>query len=242
MLISEEQKFSSLVELREYLANCGREQGYGMVTYKSVPGKWAVLGCSRGKKNRALPNDTQGPKTVAKRKGASLKIDCPYKIRCVAQNEQQWTIKVICWEHNHAPANDPRTLPVNRRLANEQKTQVQEHLSSGFKSKEIRNILKKECGVEVLSQDIDNHRKRMLKEDSLGAPFMQALFENLKASNKYLYQYRTIAGRLDSLFLLHNTSEKALNHWSTILVMDSTFNTNRHKMPLFNIAGISSTR
>ena len=46
-------------------------------------------------------------------------------------------------------------------------------------------------------------------------------------------------GTLKALFFCHNASLELYSAYNTILFLDSTYKTNKYKMPLFHIAGVS---
>jgi len=62
--------------------------------------------------------------------------------------------------------------------------------------------------------------------------------------NQYVYFTRCNSEEttLEDIFFAHPESIKLLNAFPTVLVMDSTYKTNNHRMPLFEIVGCTSTK
>ena len=46
---------------------------------------------------------------------------------------------------------------------------------------------------------------------------------------------------MQDLFWIHPDSVKLLNAFNIVLMMDSTYKTNRYRIPLFEIVGVTST-
>ncbi|GAU30678.1 hypothetical protein TSUD_39020 [Trifolium subterraneum] len=71
---------------------------------------------------------------------------------------------------------------------------------------------------------------------------MQQLLKCLE-DHKYIYKIRTVgeSTTVQDIFWAHPDSVKLFNTFPTVLLMDSTYKTNRYKMPLFEIVGVTST-
>ncbi|GAU48047.1 hypothetical protein TSUD_272250 [Trifolium subterraneum] len=62
-------------------------------------------------------------------------------------------------------------------------------------------------------------------------------------THKYFHKCRTIGDSttIQDIFWAHPESIKLFNTFPTVLMMDSTYKTNKYKMPLFEIVGVTST-
>ncbi|GAU48660.1 hypothetical protein TSUD_189150 [Trifolium subterraneum] len=73
---------------------------------------------------------------------------------------------------------------------------------------------------------------------------MQHMFKHL-SDNKYFFKYRSHVDEegeyLQDIFFAHPRSLSLFNYFPTVLVMDSTYKTNKYNMPLFEIVGFTST-
>jgi len=110
-----------------------------------------------------------------------------------------------------------------------------------------RNILTdfKERNKEsvTLINQVYNARTRWRKGQRKDKTKLQYLITKLE---KHQYVYFTKANReettLEDLFFAHPDSIDMLNTFPTVLVMDSTYNTNTYRMSLFEIVGVTSTK
>jgi hypothetical protein len=72
---------------------------------------------------------------------------------------------------------------------------------------------------------------------------MQHLFKKL-AENNYFFKSRSVdvdgSSVVRDAFFAHPKSVSLFNSFPTVLVMDSTYKTNKYKMPLFEIVGFTS--
>ncbi|XP_058180186.1 uncharacterized protein LOC131298728 [Rhododendron vialii] len=83
--------------------------------------------------------------------------------------------------------------------------------------------------------------KVKLKNDNLaGRTMIQALFEELCQGDFTFYVAHDQNGRLTHLFFAHPSSIALTRSYTTVFVMDCTYKTNRYKMPLLDIIGVSS--
>jgi alpha-glucosidase len=71
---------------------------------------------------------------------------------------------------------------------------------------------------------------------------LQQLLKCLE-EHRYFHKIRTVgeSSTVQDIFWAHPDSVKLLNTFPTVLLMDSTYKTNKYKMPLFEIVGVTST-
>ncbi|CAG8843707.1 6295_t:CDS:2, partial [Racocetra persica] len=87
------------------------------------------------------------------------------------------------------------------------------------------------------SSDIYNARAQLRQQNLAGRTPIQALVDELQEGN-FLYEYKCDnAGSVTHLFFAHNESISLTRQYSTVILMDCTYKTNRFKMPLLNIVG-----
>lgn len=62
--------------------------------------------------------------------------------------------------------------------------------------------------------------------------------------NNYVFRYRTCEGGVTvrDIFLSHHDSIKLFNMFPTVLILDSTYNTNKYRLPLLDMVGVTSTK
>jgi uncharacterized membrane protein len=109
-----------------------------------------------------------------------------------------------------------------------------------------RNILStlKERNKESKTaiKQVYNERQRYKRDVRGEMSEMQQLLKCLE-DHKYFHKVRTIgeSTTIQDVFWAHPDSVKMFNTFPTVLMMDSTYKTNRYKMPLFEIVGVTST-
>ena len=81
-----------------------------------------------------------------------------------------------------------------------------------------------------------NRRKDMLH----GRTPIQALFDDLQAS-EFLHFHRCDEnGTITSLFFAHKESVRLARQYHHVALMDCTYKTNKYRLPLLHIAGMTS--
>ena len=79
-----------------------------------------------------------------------------------------------------------------------------------------------------------------MKTESLQGLSPIVYLKNQLGDNDYATQVKTDSeGTLKALFFCHKCSLELYSAYNTIIFLDSTYKTNKYKMPLFHIAGVS---
>ena len=90
---------------------------------------------------------------------------------------------------------------------------------------------------KTIHNEIGKARKELLD----GRTPIVALYEVLQDGNWFLRLSADNNGEIVGLFMAHPISIAMARRFSTIFMMDCTYKTNKYKMPMLNIIGISST-
>ena len=192
-----------------------------------------------------------GKKEDNKRKGDprdkskfSRLIGCPFSAHATFfKASKEWYFETDYPSHNHPASQDPRAHIANRRLTPAQYEKVKNLTQAGLKPSEILRVMQTTAEpTETLlaTKNTIYAAKRRVKTESLQSlsPMVQ-LKQNLSDSD-YTTQVKTDSdGTLKALFFCHNSSLELLQAYNTILFLDSTYKTNKYKMPLLHIAGVS---
>ncbi|XP_004292626.1 PREDICTED: uncharacterized protein LOC101300598 [Fragaria vesca subsp. vesca] len=94
---------------------------------------------------------------------------------------------------------------------------------------------KKGCGRNVYGMTA-----QFMRENLGGRSVIQALLDELGGAGFYHNVKYDHHGHLTHLFFAHPTSIELTKSYSNVFVMDYTYKTNKYKMPLFEIIGVSS--
>ncbi|XP_038704732.1 uncharacterized protein LOC120000678 [Tripterygium wilfordii] len=89
---------------------------------------------------------------------------------------------------------------------------------------------------------IYNARKKHMTFERSGQSQMQVVFSFLN-DQEYFFDYRAnhATNELADLFFAHPGSLDRLRAFPHVLLMDATYQTNRHGLPLLEIVGVTST-
>ncbi|GAU37191.1 hypothetical protein TSUD_30560 [Trifolium subterraneum] len=234
--------------------------------------KFFILGCERGgvykeRKRKSKKEDTVTRKTLCPfrlRVGMSICIcqsGSPRRLPCTeiqkrgffprgdgdggktSPGGKQWSLSVVCGEHNHEMSKTLEGHLLVGRLKTEEKECVRELTKNLVAPKNIMTMLKgRNPDSKTNMKQIYNARQRF-KTDVRGE--LSELQHLLKCceTHKYFHKCRKIGDSttIQDIFWAHPESIKLFNTFPTVLMMDSTYKTNKYKMSLFEIVGVTST-
>jgi hypothetical protein len=152
-----------------------------------------------------------------------------------------WFAVVVNASHNHDPSVDMSGHPSCHRFSKEHITRMKEMSSFDIPPRQILTSLRQHNPkLPTVSRTLYNLKAKIRKDYLAGRTMIQALLEELfKGGFIYNVQYDS-DGHLTHLFFAHLTSMVLMRSYSSVFVMDCTYKTNRYKMPLLDIVGVSS--
>ncbi|XP_077245920.1 protein FAR1-RELATED SEQUENCE 5-like [Tasmannia lanceolata] len=92
----------------------------------------------------------------------------------------------------------------------------------------------------AISRDVYNCISKIRKEMLASSTPIQALFDELSGGGFYYNVKYDGEGRLTHLFFAHPKSIALSRSYSNVFVMDCTYKTNKYKMPLLDVVGVTS--
>jgi hypothetical protein len=181
------------------------------------------------------------------RKRKSRKSGCLWKIvaETLPENNFQWTLQHFPntqhHQHNHRPSTDAAAHPVHRRLTSPVKTTIQSFSRRiGIRARDISGIVRNHFPDSVYTQkDIYNARSRLSRESLEGYSSTAALIKSFD-ENKVPYVAKWAKDEPNRLLGLVWTFPYCARMWrrfSEVVSFDNTYNTNRFKLPLFQVTG-----
>ncbi|GAU21453.1 hypothetical protein TSUD_32840 [Trifolium subterraneum] len=151
---------------------------------------------------------------LKKQDTTTKKFMCPFRLRGYFLASQEWKLSVVCGEHNHEMEKTLEGHTLAGSLKPEEKECVQELTKNLVPPKNILTTLRgRNPESKTNMKQVYNARERTVG------------------------QSKTI----QDFFWAHQESVKLFNTFPTVLMMDSTYKTNKYKMPLFEIVGVTST-
>lgn len=230
-------QFQSRESLIEFVRTFGASNGYAISIARSKERK-VYLCCDRSGKYRNRLNLTE----ETRRKNTSSRlIECPFSICGTKGFNNIWTLSIRDPTHCHGPSENIAAHPSLRRLDTQAQRQLSEMTRAGVRPREILSSLRQNNPlISTTSRDIYNIRTRLRQENLRGRTSIQALIEELKKGQfEYDYKYDS-DGHVTHLFFSHYKSIELVRSYSSVLLMDCTYKTNKFKMPLLNVVSVTS--
>ncbi|GKE35099.1 PKS-NRPS hybrid synthetase [Tanacetum coccineum] len=103
----------------------------------------------------------------------------------------------------------------------------------------ISSLRKKSPNLPINSRTIYNLKAKPLKDDLGNRSLVGSLLEELEKGGFSLDVDHDSEGRITRLFIIHPLSLKLARIFRNVFVMDCTYKTNKYKMPLLDIIGVS---
>ncbi|CAL5362691.1 unnamed protein product [Camellia sinensis] len=240
--------FKSKDELLNWVREVGKRNGLVIVIKTSDYGGGKKRprmyhACERSGQYRAtkkLKHDGNNTSRITDTK----KCGCPFDMRAHRfTTYDEWTLTVVCGLHNHPPAEHLEGHSYAGRLSKDEKALLMDMSKSIVRPKEILVTLKQRDALNVSTlKTIYNVRHRNRVVQRAGRSQMQHLLGELAKYN-YIERHRSEESTMTvtDLFWAHPTSLDLFRSFPRILIMDCTYKTNRYRLPLLEIVGVTST-
>ncbi|CAJ0752946.1 11882_t:CDS:2, partial [Entrophospora sp. SA101] len=199
--------------------------------------KNVTLRCDRGGSYRNSLNLTDD---LYHRQTVSRLLDCPFELHGTRCNGV-WFLEVHNSEHNHEASEDMSGHPITHRLNTEQRELVQQMSATGSHPREILSTIhQSDLSSMATSRTIYNTLHSIREERLDGRTPIQALFDKLQESDfEFDYQHDH-QNHITHLFFAHRISIALTRTYPVVLLLDCTYKTNRYRMPLLNVVGMTS--
>ncbi|KAI5402696.1 hypothetical protein KIW84_050336 [Lathyrus oleraceus] len=194
-----------------------------------------IFGCDKGGKHKISDSGTQS---------ASKKCGCPFKIRSTpAKDGSGWKIDVKCGLHNHGLPDRLEGHSFIGRLTTDEKQHVPDLAKRHVAPRNILLSLQDNYPENVTRiTQVYKHKSVIQKEIRGPRSEIQHLFKLIEdAGYVYWSRKKDDSEVVREIFWAHPDSVKLLNIFPIVLVMDSTYKTNKYRQPLFEIVGMTST-
>ncbi|XP_070665642.1 PKS-NRPS hybrid synthetase cheA-like [Malus domestica] len=156
-------------------------------------------------------------------------------------DEDDWTLKVVCGEHNHPTLEYLEGHSFVGRLSKEENELLMDMSKSLVRPKDILVSIKDRDAQNVSTiRTIYNARHRGRMKEFAGRTQMQQLLHKL-SEHKYVEWHISCGDTVIDLLWAHPISIEILRAFPHVLIMDCTYKTNRYRFPLLQIVGVTST-
>ncbi|KAI5439307.1 hypothetical protein KIW84_024907 [Lathyrus oleraceus] len=194
-----------------------------------------IFGCDKGGKHKISDSGTQS---------ASKKCGCPFKIRSTPTKDGSgWKIDVKYGLHNHGLPDRLEGHSFIGRLTTDEKQHVVDLAKRHVAPRNILLSLQDKFPENVTRiTQVYKHKSVIEKEIRGPRSEIQHLFKLIEdAGYVYWSRKQDDSEVVREIFWAHPDSVKLLNIFPIVLVMDSTYKTNKYRQPLFEIVGMTST-
>ncbi|KAE8178956.1 hypothetical protein CF335_g9761, partial [Tilletia laevis] len=222
-----------------------RAEGYAIVIYaSSKKGRYNYLRCDRGSKYRNTRKITDEDR---QRKTSTTKIDCKFRARLVCNSEGGWELSVQEGAHtDHGPTESCLSHSIQRRFDALTTERVLELARTGSRVRQVVSLLQEQVPpVLVTSRDVSNLISKYRRQLLEGRPPAEALLDWLKEQSWPFIEKRVPvsenADRLEGLLFAHPRGIELLSRFGGVVVIDATYSTNQHRLPLLHIVGFTSS-
>ena len=235
--------FSSKFELRGYFPD--RENLLGWVRYMAnsmnfvlvIKKSWLdrrgfrilQLACDRHGDVRKLKDVDPNHVPSSSRKKNSKKCKCKFELEGAQLEEEKWSLRVVCGVHNHVISSVLRGHAYPGRLTPTQTKKVERELSAGLKPCAVLLSVQLEHPDNLTTiRQIYNAGLKIRKVQAQGRGSLQQALHALKERGYYVNTRRsTESDEVIDFFISHPDSRHLLSMFPYVIVMDSTYKTNK---------------
>ncbi|KAJ1393023.1 OTU domain [Sesbania bispinosa] len=234
--------FESRDELLNWVRGIAMDHGFVVVIMRSDSGGIdrkikLILGCERSGKYRPYKSE------LVRNVTGSRKCECPFRLRGrPLANGVGWKLNVVCGVHNHEVAESLEGHPYAGRLTVEEKSLLEDMTKNMVKPQSILLTLKDHNVHNVTTiKQIYNARTAFRKSERGPRTELQHLM-NLMEHDNYLYWHRRAetSDVVRDIMWAHPDAVKLLNLFHIVLIIDTTYKTNKYRLPLLEIAVVTS--
>ncbi|KAH1193258.1 putative protein FAR1-RELATED SEQUENCE 10 [Glycine max] len=176
------------------------------------------------------------------KKPGSRKCGCPFRLHGKpVHGGEGWMVKLICGIHNHELAKSLVGHPYVGRLTKEEKKIIADMTKSMVKVKNILLTLKEHNADSCTTiKQIYNARSAYLSSIRGADTEMQHLMKLLERDQ---YDWHRLKDEVvvRDLFWCHPNAVKLCNACHLMFFIDSTYKTNRYRLPLLDFVGVTPT-
>ncbi|XP_012842034.1 PREDICTED: uncharacterized protein LOC105962277 [Erythranthe guttata] len=230
-------EFETGKKLVEWAKKMAATHGHRLIVTSSKKNVYVVFRCHLSGEGREKRTVGAIPQNVG-----TKKCGCPFHIYCSKNsNDGLWRMNLKSGTHTHPILSYPTGQGPDSRLTPEEYEVVKLLRRSHVKPALIMDRLRKDNPQTSTSvKHVYNQLEKMKKENMAGKTVIQHVMSNLQESGyEYWYRSNEADDTLTDLMFASPISLKLLRLFSHVILMDCTYKTNRHEMPLLKIIGIT---
>ncbi|KAL5169794.1 putative protein FAR1-RELATED SEQUENCE 10 [Glycine soja] len=238
------QVFATRDNVLQWARTVAHENGFVAVIMRSDTetgsrgrSSFVLIGCERSGTYKCRN------KEFVRKDTGSRKCGCPFRLRGKpVHGGEGWMVKLICEIHNHELAKSLVGHPYAGRLTKEEKKIIADMTKSMVKPKNILLTLK-EHNTDSYTTIKQIYNARSAYRSSIrGADTEMQHLMKLLERDQYIHWHRLkdeVVVR--DLFWCHPDAVKLCNACHLVFFIDSTYKTNRYRLPLLDFVGVTPT-
>ncbi|CAA0809042.1 Unknown protein, partial [Striga hermonthica] len=216
--------------------------GFTLTISKHTKGeRLKILKCKRGERYRGKKKVD-----VASRKSKTNKCQCPFEIRVKRVPETQFWMIHKCLNkekgfHNHSFAVYPEGHRESSGISQSSKKIIRDMTAAHVTPANIlAAVQEKNPGDHAIVRQIYNYRDMLRKESFEGRDVTTQLLHLARSSSYIVYtDFHPDTSALTHIFMAHPDSVRLFRTYHLYVGIDSTYKTNRYKMPLVEMIGMT---
>ncbi|KAL2891664.1 hypothetical protein HOO65_011022 [Ceratocystis lukuohia] len=237
-----EREYESRELLLQSINSYALDRGYAFVTGRSTREKSDRLTVTYTCDRACKPPDASKSR---KRQTTTRGTNCPFSILAKQSlDKTTWALKHRPDRrfslHNHEPSHHPSAHPVHRILSAADQSKIASLSDAGIAPKDIRTYIRQNSDSIATQQDIYNRIAATRREAREGQSTMHALTNQLNNEGFWSRMQFAPDGRVTAVLFAHPDSLAYLQAYPDILLLDCTYKTNKHEMPLLDIIGVDA--
>ncbi|XP_021762921.1 protein FAR1-RELATED SEQUENCE 5-like [Chenopodium quinoa] len=168
-------------------------------------------------------------------------MNCPFQICGRMNQDTSWRVEIKDLSHNHDLSSDISGHPYTRHFSREEVNEIKEMIAAGIAPRQILTKLRKgNSNLKAISRTLYNVKAKIIKDGLGGRSMIQALMDELDKGG-FMYDVECDnEGHVTHLLFSHPRLIELARIYSYTFVMDCTYKTNKYKMPLLDIVGVTS--
>lgn len=192
-------------------------------------------------------------KNMKRRPRPLTRFYCPFEV-VIKHNPAMkiWYVDKYIDTHNHVMArpNEVAFLFSHRQISERQKKEILAYQTAGLRKYQIMDVMEKQYGgpynVGHVIKDLYNfsflNKKAKIADGDANAVF-RYMKQKQQEDPEFFFDYETSSeGRLLNLFWCDGQSRLDYQAFGDLVIFDSTYRTNRYKMPFVPFVGVNHHR
>ncbi|KAL5149611.1 PKS-NRPS hybrid synthetase [Glycine soja] len=234
------QVFTTRDDVLQWARTVAHENGFVAVIMRSDTetgsrgrSSFVLIGCERSGTYKCRN------KEFVRKDTGSRKCGCPFRLRGKpVRGGEGWMVKLICGIHNHELAKSLVGHPYAGRLTKEEKKIIADMTKSMVKPKNILLTLKEHNADSYTTIKQIYNARSAYRSSIRGADTEMQHLMKLLERDQYIHWHRLkdeVVVR--DLFWCHPDAVKLCNACHLVFFIDSTYKTNRYRLPLLDFVG-----